>query len=134
MTKKTNRASFTSFLLSGAALFIFILPAAWATDLPQDPLKGRQLFMDKGCIKCHSLQGQGGQIGPDLGKSGRGRDLFQTAGVMWNHFPVMSEKMAELRIAQPSFAGHEMANLISFLYFLDYFDEPGNPAKGQTLF
>lgn len=134
MTKNKNRASFFLFLVWGAALFVFLLPAARATDLPQDPLKGRQLFMDKGCIKCHSLQGQGGQIGPDLSKSGLGRNLFQTAGVMWNHFTVMSEKMAELRIAQPSFAGQEMANLIAFLYFLDYFDEPGNPAKGQTLF
>ena len=50
--------------LVGAALVAgFILPAgAMAED---EPL-GQKLFRDKGCVGCHSIGGQGGQVGPAL--------------------------------------------------------------------
>jgi cytochrome c2 len=102
--------------------------------LPKDPLKGQELFIDKGCIKCHSIQGVGGKIGPDLGKGGFNRSLIQIAGIMWNHSPKMSEKMRELKIPRPKFEVTEMADLIAYLYYLNYFDEPGNPLKGKLLF
>ena len=102
--------------------------------LPKDPLKGQELFIDKGCIKCHSIQGVGGKIGPDLGKGGFNRSLIQIAGIMWNHSPKMSEKMRELKIPRPKFEVAEMADLIAYLYYLNYFDEPGNPLKGKLLF
>jgi cytochrome c2 len=28
--------------------------------------KGEELFTTKGCIRCHSFKGKGGNIGPDL--------------------------------------------------------------------
>ncbi|UCE79881.1 MAG: c-type cytochrome [Nitrospiraceae bacterium] len=28
--------------------------------------KGKELFRSKGCIRCHSFKGEGGNIGPDL--------------------------------------------------------------------
>ena len=102
--------------------------------LPKDPLKGQELFINKGCIKCHSIQGVGGKIGPDLGKGGFNRSLIQIAGIMWNHSPKMSEKMRELKIPRPKFEVTEMADLIAYLYYLNYFDEPGNPLKGKLLF
>ncbi len=102
--------------------------------LPRDPLKGQELFADKGCIKCHSIQGVGGRIGPDLSKGGFNLSLSQIAGIMWNHFPKMNEKMRELKIPRPRFEVTEMADLIAYLYYLNYFDEPGTPAKGRVLF
>ena len=102
--------------------------------LPKDPLKGQELFINKGCIKCHSIQGVGGKIGPDLGKGGFNRSLIQIAGIMWNHSPKMSEKMRELKIPRAKFEVAEMADLIAYLYYLNYFDEPGNPLKGKLLF
>ncbi len=80
--------------------------------LPKDPLKGQELFVNKGCIKCHSIQGVGGKIGPDLGKGGFNRSLIQIAGIMWNHSPKMSEKMRELKIPRPKFEVAEMADLV----------------------
>src|SRR3972149_6420151 len=57
--------------------------------IPEEPLKGRELFLSKGCVKCHAVRGDGGRIGPDLGKGFFARSLTQMAAPMWNHAPGM---------------------------------------------
>ena len=101
---------------------------------PGDPLLGRQVFLEKGCGRCHAIWGEGGTLGPDLGKAGVWHSVMQLAGVLWNHSPEMIEKMRERRIARPSISSAEMADLAAFLYYLDYFDPPGDPGKGEALF
>jgi nitric oxide reductase subunit C len=105
-----------------------------ARFLPDDPLAGRQIFIEKGCPKCHAIWGEGGSLGPDLGKVGVWRSVMELAGVLWNHSPAMIEKMRERRIARPTISTEEMANLAAFLYFLNYFDQPGDASKGEGLF
>lgn len=105
-----------------------------AERLPTDPLSGKQVFVEKGCQKCHAVWNEGGTLGPDLGKGGVWRSVMQLAGVLWNHSPEMIEKMRERRISRPSISPAEMADLAAFLYFLNYFDPPGEPIKGQALF
>lgn len=102
--------------------------------LPTDPLVGRQVFVEKGCIKCHSIWGEGGTLGPDLGKGGVWHSVMQLAGVMWNHSPEMIERMRERRILRSNISTAEMADLAAFLYFLNYFDPPGDPSAGEALF
>ena len=42
--------------------------------VPGDPLRGAKLYASKGaCAQCHSLDGHGGAIGPDLSEIGRQR-------------------------------------------------------------
>lgn len=42
--------------------------------VPGDPIRGARLYADKGgCRQCHSLNGHGGAIGPDLSDIGRQR-------------------------------------------------------------
>jgi putative heme-binding domain-containing protein len=51
-----------------------------------DPVRGRQLIAasiknDMQCLKCHTIRGTGGQIGPDLsviGKKGSKENLFES--------------------------------------------------------
>ena len=103
---------------------------------PGSPNRGKKLFVDKGCIKCHSIRGQGGRIGPDLGKatSDRGRSMPELAGQLWNHEPAMWKKMQEKRTKFIRFSEGEMADLVAYLYFVNYFDKPGAPERGQKLF
>ncbi len=35
-------------------------------DQGRDPQRGKQLFTELACVKCHKINGQGGQVGPDL--------------------------------------------------------------------
>ncbi len=120
------------------ALPISTLWAGEAYTLPENPLKGRELLITKGCLGCHPILGEGGKIGPDLGKRGFNLSLLQVIGVLWNHVPTMAEKMSERKILWPHFTVSEMSDLVSFLYYMDYYfsylGEPGNPSRGERVF
>ena len=119
------------------AAMLWVAPGwAWAQALSpsQDPLAGSRTFASKGCDKCHSINGVGGKIGPDLAKSTRPHSFFDVATALWNHLPRMSDRMKELGITRPKLDAREAGDLIGFLYTLNYFDPPGNVAAGQRLF
>lgn len=95
-----------------------------AGDLSDNPLKGRTVFVDKGCVKCHSVWGVGGKLGPDLSRAGMGRSFLQISGMLWSHSPRMIELMEQRGVARPTFTQDEMGKLVSYLYYLNYFNEP----------
>lgn len=99
-----------------------------------DPIKGQSLFVSKGCVECHAVRGAGGRVGPDLGRAAVKSSFYEIASAMWNHSLGMEEKMLEFRVVRPRFDGDELADLLAFLYFLNYFDEPGDPQIGKVLF
>lgn len=102
---------------------------------PADPGRGWVLFKDKSCIACHSVQGQGGHVGPDLG-AGRQSPLtmVQFAGAMWNHSPQMYREMKVRGLERPVFGGQEMADLMAFFNSLQYFEPSGSVEAGKGLF
>ena len=97
--------------------------------LPGNPLEGSQLFADKGCLRCHAINGVGGVGGPELGQGILKRSLLDIAGVMWNHSPGMAHVIEERRAARPVLKAPEMASLLSFLYYIGSFDAPGRRAN-----
>src|SRR5512138_506701 len=92
----------------------------------QDPLAGSQVFGAKGCVKCHSVNGVGGKVAPDLARTMRPRSFVDLATAMWNHLPQMAERMRQLGIARPKLDSREAGDLAGFLYSLNYFDPPGS--------
>lgn len=103
--------------------------------LPADPDRGGKLFESKSCIVCHSVKGEGGRIGPALGARRQPpTTIVQFAGLMWNHSPEMWRAMKARNIPRPTFEGHEMADLIAFLYSVQYFEPGGSPQLGESLF
>ncbi|RMH02868.1 MAG: hypothetical protein D6702_07545 [Planctomycetota bacterium] len=103
-------------------------------DRGGDPVLGQRVFVEAGCVRCHAVRGAGGRIGPDLGRRTRPSSYAELAAAMWNHSPTMAEKMRELHLRRPTLEGDQLADLISFLYFLNYFDEPGDVTAGRLLF
>ncbi len=101
---------------------------------PGNPTDGEKLFTSKGCINCHAVRGKNGTTGPDLGKAELYRSVTEIAGIMWNHGPDMWLEMKRRGIARPNFDGEEMADIIAYLYFLKFVDEPGDPAQGEKIF
>jgi cytochrome c2 len=125
-----------------ACLALFLFPTTGAIGaedsiesfLPENPLSGGKLFIEKGCVHCHAIYGEGGKGGPDLGHTKLNRGFLEVAGVMWNHSPRMEEEFERLKLVRPTFTAEEMAEIIAFVFFLNHFDAPGDPARGEQLF
>jgi cytochrome c2 len=96
--------------------------------------KGRDVFIGKGCVKCHSVWGVGGKMGPDLTRLGKGASFFQIAASLWSHSPRMMELMEQRGVPLPRLNSEEMGDLIFYFYYLNYFNEPGDHIAGQQHF
>lgn len=101
---------------------------------PSDPLDGASLFTEKGCDRCHAVEGHGGSFGPDLASSEFNRSLLDIVSLMWNHSPQMISMMNDLRVVSPTLTGDQLAELAAYLFYIDYFDKPGDIAEGQRVF
>ncbi|MBZ5594791.1 MAG: cytochrome c [Acidobacteriia bacterium] len=103
--------------------------------LPASPDRGWQVFQDKSCLACHSINGKGGHIGPELGP---GRQLpisiVRFAGIMWNHSPQMWRASEARNVPRAAFEGRQLADLVAFLASIRYFEPSGSPQEGATLF
>jgi mono/diheme cytochrome c family protein len=53
---------------------------------------------------------------------------------MWNKGPTVFSKMAQTQTGIPKFTPKEMADLMAYLYFLHFVDEPGNVVNGKKTF
>jgi mono/diheme cytochrome c family protein len=124
-------------LVLGGGILTFLLTLSLSnaqTLLPEDPSKGAHLFVSKGCVKCHAFKGEGGKIGPDFGRVDLGNTLLDLASKLLNHIPPMIQGMERMRMIKPNLTGEEITDISAYLYFLKFFDEPGNATRGQYLF
>jgi mono/diheme cytochrome c family protein len=101
--------------------------------LPGRPDEGQKLFVQKGCIACHSVKGRGGQAGGELAQRAIRLSMVQFALNMWNKAPAMIKEMSRRKIALPQLQASEMADIIAYLYSVQYFAEPGDVRRGQEL-
>lgn len=109
--------------------------ARWTVFLMGTPHTGARLFEKKGCVHCHSVNGWGGRLAPDLGFERPPRSgLNQLITAMWNCAPRMWERIHEERIPYPAIGQQDMTHLFAFLYTARYVDEPGDSARGRVLF
>ncbi len=79
--------------------------------------RGRDLFINKGCVICHSLNGAGGEIGPPLDADPLQAqiDPFDFAARMWRGAAAMiAFQNLELGY-QIELTGEEMADIARFL-------------------
>ncbi|MDP3775212.1 MAG: c-type cytochrome [Gemmatimonadales bacterium] len=115
------------------------LPAGVAQTAPSpggagDPSAGRRLFHDRGCVRCHSIWGNGGTLGPDFATVGAGRSMQQLAGLFWNHTPRMMETVRRSGFEWSRLTEQELVDVISYIYYVKLFDEPGDPGLGERWF
>ncbi|UCF19090.1 MAG: c-type cytochrome [Gemmatimonadota bacterium] len=135
LTPGTELAMLTE--LGVAVLLLWAAAGAWAQTperLDQDPLAGSEAFESKGCVKCHSVNGLGGTSASDLGQISRRRSFFELGATLWNHAPLMGSGMRHDDVEFVEMSAEEAGDLIGFLFFLHYFDTPGNVEVGKRLF
>jgi mono/diheme cytochrome c family protein len=126
------------YRILSAAIILSLLSVSSTTFgqtlLPEDPAKGARLFVTKGCVKCHALRGEGGKAGPDLGKVDLGDAQLELATKLLNHIPSMAQDMERAKVIKPTLTGDELTQISAYLYFLKFFDDPGDPTRGKYLF
>lgn len=102
--------------------------------LPGDVKEGWKVFNEKKCVQCHSIWGEGGKGGPDLGTLPESYvSQSQLAALIWNHGPEMWGRISAKKIPLQKMKKKEIADLFAFLYFIRYMDEPGDLKKGKAL-
>lgn len=139
--KKRNKA-FSIFLFQITACAILVFSAARlmvsqvgeGLTIPENPLKGSQIFIDKGCFACHMVMSVGEVLGPDLTTIGREKNFYGLAGALWSHSPKMLEIMKENNIQRPELTSQEAEMLISYIYYQGFFDELGDPRQGEEIY
>jgi len=112
------------------------LGCAQAVDLSGgDARRGAQLFETEQCARCHSLNGHGGTIAPDLARR-IDRDYTPTvmASLMWNHAPDMWAAMQKYGVSKGEMTAEKAADLFAYFVAARYFERPGDAARGKLAF
>ena len=103
--------------------------------LPGDADRGKDVFLTRKCVVCHSIGGEGGKSAPDLGRGvERGFSPYVLAGLLWNHAPVMWAAMERKGIAKPELSEQQAADLFVFFFAARYFEQPGDARRGARVF
>jgi mono/diheme cytochrome c family protein len=119
-----------------AALTVLLLCSVLrAAEITADSDRGAGLFVTLSCIQCHSINGNGGKIAPDLGRIvDRNFTPAKLAATMWNHAPTMWAAMRDRSIQAGDLDEQAAADLFAFFYAAHFFDRPGDAARGKRLF
>ncbi|MFQ5663301.1 MAG: c-type cytochrome [Terriglobia bacterium] len=137
---ESERIPYPRFTTKEMAHLFAYLYAARYMDEPGDAARGRRLFSQKRCIRCHAVGGEGGTVGPELRELGPVDSPIFWAEAMWNHAPAMETHMRQMKIAWPSFEGQEMNDLLAYIrqeragprWEFDLL--PADPKRGWELF
>ena len=132
---KTASAALIGVLFMGAAVLIPLASPARAghvsSSMPMaaghgprlvmpimNAERGKKLFVDKGCVACHAVNGVGGHDAPPMDAHAMGglMNPFDFAAKMWNHAPGMIAAQEGAFGDQVLFTGDELADIIAFVH------------------
>ena len=135
--KNIARPTFTGSELEDLVAYLKSASSAQAAEqlyiLPGRPSEGQELFIRKRCSECHSVKGRGGRVGGDLAERRVQFGLGQFAAAMWNKATAMMKEMKERNIPVPQVRAEEMADIVAYLYSVQYFARQGDPGRGEAL-
>lgn len=86
-----------------------------AAETPGDAARGRAVFEQKGCARCHLPRAQGQGMGPALEELSRPQGALQLAGRLWNHAPAMFAALGQEGLTWPDVTREQMADLMAYL-------------------
>ena len=118
-----------------AAGAIVACGALAAGVLPGDAKRGEQLFQTEQCVQCHSINGRGGTVGPDLARRiDRDYTPAVMASLMWNHAPAMWTAMTQQGVRKGQLSQESAADLFAYFVSARYFEKPGDAGRGKAAF
>ena len=83
-----------------------------------DPVKGMRLFVTKGCVACHAINGVGGHDHKALDAHSMKKLMnpFDFVAKMWRMAPAMIAAQEDAVGEQITFTGEEIAHIIGFVH------------------
>lgn len=126
---KQSNLSFACLLAS------LICGPAHAAVLAADSARGAKLFETEHCVECHSVNGKGARIAPDLGRHiDRNFSPATLASTMWNHAPEMWGAMRDRNVGGLNMDDQAAADLFAYFYSARFFEKPGDAGRGKRIF
>jgi cytochrome c551/c552 len=125
-----TRSRALALILLGAALAAAGAPAE--AQAPGDAGRGRALFEQKQCGRCHQPRDPRG-LGPALEEIRKPQGALELAGRIWNHAPVMFALLKQQGLEWPRIAPAEMADLMAYLQADAARDPAPDLYQGQVL-
>lgn len=85
---------------------------------PMDSHRGRELFLEKGCVICHSVNDVGGRVGPSLNAADMPQPMnaFEFAARMWRGAPAMAQMQEDILGEVIRLSGQDLADLVAFAH------------------
>jgi len=112
-----------------------VVASAQVKVVPGSAARGEQLLTDKGCVNCHSLNGAGGRLAPDLARTPPHAEAPESlASAMWNHATEMWIDPASGVHWNTQMTSADAADLFAYLYSVLYFSLPGDASRGKRVF
>jgi mono/diheme cytochrome c family protein len=116
-------------------IFLTSIATTHAATIAADSGRGERLFKSLACIQCHSVNGLGGQVAADLGRTiDRNFTPASLASTMWNHAPSMWAAMREREVRAGDLDEQAAADLFAYFYSARFFEKPGDAGRGKRLF
>lgn len=83
-----------------------------------DAERGRELFVETGCVVCHAVNGVGGDIGPSLNAADLPTPMnaFEFAARMWRGAAAMTVMQQDMLGEVIPLTGQDLADLIAFAH------------------
>jgi len=141
LTRNPRRLWIVAALIAIAVLAGVLIWLGWRTPRVSAyvvgvPEKGAALFFGKKqCSTCHSINGSGGGVAPDLSGTRPGTPAMGwLTAALWNHAPGMFRQMRRGNVAYPHLDTQEMADILAFLYQAANADHAGDPSAGERTF
>lgn len=117
------------------AAFSAMAGCAWAGTVTGDAKRGQELFQSQQCVQCHTVNGRGGGIAPDLTRRiDRDYTPAVMTSLMWNHAPAMWEAMRKQNVVRQALDPEGAADLFAFFVSARYFEKPGDAGRGKMVF
>jgi mono/diheme cytochrome c family protein len=117
-------------------VFLFLAAVSLrAATIAADSARGAQLFESLSCVQCHSINGKGGTVAPDLGRRiDRDFTPASLAATMWNHAPAMWAAIRTRNISPGDLDEQAAADLFAYFYSARFFEKLGDAGRGKRLF